>query len=60
MIFFYKIIFFILHQNTYLILYLYRMAAATAQELCKSWNLLNAIAEQKALTLCFLTVLKNG
>ena len=36
------------------------MAAATAQELCKSWNLLNAIAEQKALTLCFLTVLKNG
>ena len=52
--------YFILHQNTYLTLYLYRMAAVTAQELSKSWNLLNSMAEQKALTLSFLTVLENG
>ena len=35
------------------------MAAATAQELSKSWNLLNAIAEQKAFNTLFSYCIKE-
>ena len=38
----------VLHQNTYLILYLHQMTAAAIQELSESWKLLNWTAEQQA------------
>ena len=38
----------VLHQNTYLILYLHQMTAAAIQELSQSWKLLNWTAEQQA------------
>ena len=48
------------HQNTYLILCLYRMTAVIIQELSQSRNLSNSIPEQKAsVTLSFPSVLKK-
>ena len=48
------------HQNTYLILSLYRMTAVIIQELSQSRNLSNSIPEQKAsVTLSFPSVLKK-
>ena len=38
----------VLHQNTYLILYLHQTTAAAIKELSQSWKLLNWTAEQQA------------
>ena len=49
----------VLHQNTYLILYLHQMTAVAVQELSQSWKLLNWTAEQQAsVALSFPSVSK--
>ena len=61
MILFYKILNSLVeHQNTHLILYVYRMTGVTIQKLSQSQNLFNSTAKQKASeTLSFPSVLKN-
>ena len=49
----------VLHQNTYLILYLHQMTAVAVQELSQSWKLLSSTAERQAsVAFSFPTVLK--